>query len=278
MGLFGINWEELKMALIQCPSCGKPISDKAKKCVHCGYILQEPQRLCPECGAELEKGATICSKCGCPIENNSSKEAQPQKVEVTKVNIVNYKVQKKKIVIIFAVVLVAICAFFGAIKILNQKKVQAYGDELKKVSTLMLDGAVDAEDCGNLIKSVWSNSIFEEKDSTTDKYTRSSDGTGYFYDFNTALSNLFDDAEFQAQIDDIENNQESVADMMKNMKNPPEEWEDAYDDLQEYYDAYLTLTNMAVNPTGSLQTYSSSFSEADMEVANNYDRMKSYFE
>lgn len=27
------------MALIQCPKCGKTISDKAEKCIGCGYIL-----------------------------------------------------------------------------------------------------------------------------------------------------------------------------------------------------------------------------------------------
>jgi hypothetical protein len=29
------------MALIQCPECGKEISDQAKQCVHCGYILKQ---------------------------------------------------------------------------------------------------------------------------------------------------------------------------------------------------------------------------------------------
>ena len=26
------------MALISCPSCGKPLSDRAYKCPHCGYM------------------------------------------------------------------------------------------------------------------------------------------------------------------------------------------------------------------------------------------------
>lgn len=29
------------MALIQCPECGREISDKSKACVHCGYPLAE---------------------------------------------------------------------------------------------------------------------------------------------------------------------------------------------------------------------------------------------
>lgn len=29
------------MALIYCPHCGKPISDKAEKCIHCGVTFNE---------------------------------------------------------------------------------------------------------------------------------------------------------------------------------------------------------------------------------------------
>ena len=32
------------MALIQCPECGKEVSDKAGKCPHCGYPLEELEK------------------------------------------------------------------------------------------------------------------------------------------------------------------------------------------------------------------------------------------
>lgn len=31
------------MALINCPECGKQISDKAPACIHCGYPIQTEQ-------------------------------------------------------------------------------------------------------------------------------------------------------------------------------------------------------------------------------------------
>lgn len=35
------------MAIIQCPECGKEISDKAKACIHCGYpISEEKNNIC----------------------------------------------------------------------------------------------------------------------------------------------------------------------------------------------------------------------------------------
>ena len=82
-------------------------------------------------------------------------------------------------------------------------------------------------------------------------------------DFNDALRNLFADSTFCSQIADIEENQESVAELMEQLKNPPAGYEEAYEALKEYYSAYLELTNMATNPSGSLQSYSSNFNEAD---------------
>ena len=32
---------EKRMALINCPECGKQISDKAEKCIHCGHQMKE---------------------------------------------------------------------------------------------------------------------------------------------------------------------------------------------------------------------------------------------
>lgn len=94
----------------------------------------------------------------------------------------------------------------------------------------MLNGAADAESCGNKIKKVWSNTIWEDDDPETDKYTKTN---GVFNeDFNTSLTALFTDPDFMKTIDDIEKNQSEVNKIMKDMKNPPEEWEDAYNDLK----------------------------------------------
>ncbi|SFG57611.1 zinc ribbon domain-containing protein [Oribacterium sp. WCC10] len=272
------------MAMIVCPGCGEQISDKAKKCIHCGYILKEDSpKLCPECGAELEDGASICSKCGCPIEEAKpeAKDQIPQQVEVTKVNIAS-PINKKSIIMAMVALVVVVGIIFGVKKVQEDKAVQEaaklsadYGENLKNISYLMLSGASDAEECGNLIKSVWSNAIYEKRDATTDKYTRPK---GYFPDdFNVALGNLFGDSSFQSKIDNIESNQKSVTSAMKDMKNPPEEWEDAYDDLQTFYDSYLDLTNQVINPTGSLQTFADNFNTADTAVANAYSRMKLHF-
>lgn len=269
-----------------CPNCGEQISDKAKKCVHCGAILvPEEKKYCPDCGAELEEGMDTCPKCGCPIENIIETEKTPQQVEVTGVKIT----KKSKKIIVIATIAVIVAAIITAIGVQThkknvatkaaaeaQKQSEEYGTNLNMAAYAMLSGASDAETCGNLIKQVWYNAICEKSDSKTDKYTKPK---GYYVsDFNDALQNLFSDSSFSSQIADINDNKDTVNSLMKKLKNPPEEYKDAYESLSKLYDAYISLTNLATDPTGSLQTYSQNFNDADNETLNCYNALKMYLE
>lgn len=80
------------MALINCPECGKRISDRAKTCIFCGYPIQEymeeqkqkeqeqkkdiPIRddICPQCGNEISPVFRVCTKCGYSQYNNAGKD------------------------------------------------------------------------------------------------------------------------------------------------------------------------------------------------------------
>lgn len=274
------------MAMTTCPNCGEQISDKAKKCVHCGTVLiPEKKKYCSDCGAELEEGMKVCPKCGCPIENAVEMETAPQQVEVTGVKIT----KKSKKMIVIAVITVIAAATIAAIGVQMhkknvaakvaaeaQKQSEEYGTNLNMAAYSILSGASDAETCGNLIKQVWYNSIYEQSDSKTDKYTKPN---GYYVsDFNDALKNLFLDSSFNDQIEDINDNKDTVNSLMKKLKNPPEEYKDAYESISKLYDAYLSLTNLATDPTGNLQTYSQNFNDADNETLNCYNALKMYLE
>lgn len=270
------------MAMIKCPKCNEEISDKSKKCVHCGYVLvEEEKKVCPECGEELRKNAKECPKCGCPVEAEE-KTVKTQQVEVTSINI-KPKISKKKLIIIIAAVVAVIIGGI-IVKTVSDKRAESaaieasekYKTDLNTISLKMLNGAAKAEGCGNKIKSVWSNTIWNDDDPETDKYTKVN---GKFNDdFNDSLSALFIDPDFIKITDSVESTQKEVTRMMKDMKNPPEEWKDAYDDLKDYYDDFITLTNLCTNPSGSLQTYSNNFSEADSDTVNGWEKMKTYLD
>lgn len=258
------------MALIKCPNCQKEISDKAFSCPSCGFSLQkeEPQKqklICTECATEISEGVSVCPNCGCPIK---IEEEQTQKVELTKVKLGKPSKKKKSIITICVIVVIAI--IIGAFAISTISK-QSYSDNLKKASSLMLTGAASAEDAGGLIHDVWYNTIYEERDSSTDKYTKDAYG-----DFNDSLSVLFADSTFSSQISGIKSNQDSVAAIMKELANPPREYQEAYTAIMNYYDAYLELTNLAINPTGSLTSFTSDFNTADSAVSKCYNTMQMY--
>lgn len=271
------------MAIITCPNCGEQISDKAKNCVHCGTLLQPDKKLiCAECGIELEEGVEICPSCGCPVEQHTEiTNNAPQQVEIAGVRMTN---KIKKIALISGIALVLIVVvIFGVMQIQKKKAAdeakkakQEYITNLSTISFTMLIGCGKAEDYGNLIKKVWSNAIYEKHDDETDKYTCPD---GYFVsDFNDALTNLFADSNFSSKIDDVSENQDAVNELMKKMKNPPEEYKEAHDKMSEFYDTYIILTNLVTNPSGSLQTYSNSFNEADTKAVNCYKALEIYLE
>lgn len=178
------------------------------------------------------------------------------------------------------IVMIAIIAMAVYRRNEAQRRLQEYNENIHLVSLMMIIGGSDAEEAGNLIKSVWSNCIHKKSDPTTDKFTsRYSGRSGFFFDdFNDALKQLFSDKDFKNTISNIESNQERVMDLMKLLKNPPKEFEEAYEALREYYDAYLTFTDLAINPAGSLLTYSNNFNNADTDLLNAYKTMQLYLD
>lgn len=245
-------------------------------------MIPEEKKHCAECGTELEEEATVCSKCGCPVEEEKPvTPVAPQQVEVTGVKVTQKS--KKMIGIAVAIIVILIAGIFGVQQVQKQNAAkeaarisQEYGENIELATFTMLSGVADAERCCNLIKSVWYNAIFEERDTKTDAYTRPKGN--WVSDFNEALGNLFADSSFQTKISNIESNQSTVQSLMKDLKNPPEEYEDAYAAISKLYDAYTKLTNLAVNPTGSLQTFSQNFSDADTETLICYSAMELYLE
>ena len=285
------------MALIACKSCGKMVSDRARACPACGTILieetdaEEKATLCQECGAEIPVGLDTCPNCGCPIQVDDTSiknEEPPQKVEVTAVNLPKIKQKTKKgiIIVIIAVAAIIVGSIIG-IKVHQNKQKQeeariaeenatAYETNLSLISFSMITGAAKAESAGNLIKSVWYDAIYEKWNVETYKYTQK-DGT-FVSDFNVALRNLFNDDSFSNTIDEIEENQELVAGYMKELKDPPEGYEDAFSAVKECYNSYLSFTNLVVNPSGSLQTFSSNFSDADSNFMKYYNALELYID
>lgn len=236
------------MALIICPECEKEISDQVKACPHCGY----------------------------PLSANNQEQSAPQQVEVTSVSLgPKNPEQKKKILIGGLVSVVSIVAIIVVMFVVNHYKTtvarDAYIENLRLVQTHMLSGGSVAEAMCNLTKSVWYNTIYEEVDSKTDAYTMTS---GKFNrDFNDSLKALYADPKVIASVDQLKENRETVAALMNDLQNPPDNLQACYSTVESMYDAYLGFTDLAISPTGSLKTYSEEFRTYDSDLIKYYEKL-----
>lgn len=217
---------------------------------------------CPECGKEISEKTKNCIHCGCPIKKEKSKKSR-----------------------IFIVILIpiAISAMIFTILILkerekNDKKynLQLYKDNMFDLTYDILNSSANSEECGNLINKVWYNSIWEKDDEETNKYTKK-DGV-FNDDFNDSLSTLFIDQEFSELVDEIKNDQQEIGQKLKEMKEYPEGFEEEYQDLKEFYNNYVDLSNLCINPSGNYNSYTSRFHDADDKVSNSYTKMKSHLD
>lgn len=236
------------MALIQCPECGKEISDKVTNCPHCGY----------------------------PFTEQPAQSATPQPVEVTGINFSAKNTQKYRTILIGIFVLALLIAIV-AISIMAQRSRNAerarneYIDNLTSIRNTMLSGAADAEKLCTLTHDVWYNTIYEEFDFDTDQFTRN--GTGFNDDFNDSLSALYSDESTKTAISEIESNRDLVDVMMKKLQNPTEEFSACYDSVDALYDAYCGLTNLATSPSGSLKSFTESYREYDNDFIKYYEKL-----
>ena len=97
-------------------------------------------------------------------------------------------------------------------------------------------------------------------------------------DFNDALSELFADENFSNSISEIVTNQSEAANLVKQLKEPPKKYEEAYSVLKIYYDNYMEMTKIVINPTGSLNAFSEDLNTYDNNTVDSYEKMKLYLD
>lgn len=245
------------MALINCPECSKEISDKVKACPHCGYPMETP------------------------AEQGSKAESISQPIEKTSINAGNPK--KNKTIVIVCLAIVAVIAAIAIGVFIHQQQVKAdaeaaaiaahdeYVDKLRHVQSLMLVTGIKAEELANLTQRVWYNTIYEKSSTETNPYTKS--GFQFNDDFNDSLRALFAAQETKNTIDTINAGDSLITTAMKELQSPTEEFKDCYSTLNELYSCYNSLVKLATNPTGSLQSFTESFKNADDGFMIAYDKL-----
>ncbi len=155
-----------------------------------------------------------------------------------------------------------------------KKKGEEYQASYNRLVYDMVNSAALAENKGNLIIKVWSNAIWSEVDSETDKYTKKN---GQFVsDFNDALASLFTDEDFVEDMCLLSDGQDDIKKAMKDMLDPPEGYENAFKALESMYNSYIEFSNIVIRVDGSLESFSNDFAEADDDLGEKYHAAELY--
>ncbi|MFC2064456.1 hypothetical protein ACFLXB_05115 [Chloroflexota bacterium] len=226
------------MALIHCPECDKEIPDRVKSCPFCNY--------------KYDLG-------------------EIQQVELVSVRMTPKDPVKRKKLIVGAIATVSLLIVSLVIfLIISNISKRAYMDNLDAARFAMLDGANDAESLLDLTARVWFNAIYGVSDFETVIYTMGGTSGICYGDVHTSLKRLFSANSTKATILSFEDNQAEVELMMKELQNPPKGLEVSYSTITDLYSVYKSLTDLAINPSGTLNTFTSSKSE-------NVDRFNELF-
>ena len=157
-------------------------------------------------------------------------------------------------------IFVLLCSAAIGVRIYKDGK---YYSHVKSTYDTIQLGAESAESIGELKRQVWYDAIYGNNNEETSKYTSGAS------DFNEALSNLYKDESFVDKCNVLRANQKIVLLFMKDKKNPPEKYDDLYDDLKECFDNYCKLADLVLDSSGlSYNTYSESFRNACSEYSD----------
>lgn len=242
------------MAFDTCPNCGQPTGENTK--------------FCANCGAKLDTGY--------PTDVNASTQGTILNgSEYRSETAVAVKEKRTKKPLIVLAVILALFIAVGALFFFSYQK-QTYKTNMRSVLVEISNGAIKAEKIGNLVVSVWYNSIWQVSDDTTDQFTKTN---GRFNDnFNTSLDRLYENADFNNSLNDLRDNQKIVLNYMQKLNNPPKEYEEAYNQLKTIYQDYLIFTQMVISPSGSYATYSDTLKDTDSKLANEVQTVLIYLE
>lgn len=243
---------------------------------------------CRECGKKISSLANQCPRCGAPIESSEIISNDENSVDLSQAESGGSKVKKnitkRKIVVIAIIVVVVIAAIVVGLIVHNKMVKDAaksqYSQGLNDYASEAIVLGTTCENMGNLTNKVWRNSIYKESDKTTDKYTKNSKGV-FYDDFNDALSEwMFSKkcskmkANALAQKTKIDEIYKKIQDSSEYVDDSQKK-RDEMDALKELRNEVETFYKITTAPTGSLDTFSESFSTSDEAFLAKYNALMS---
>lgn len=242
------------MALLTCPECGKEISDQAKACPHCGYPIHTQEDPSPGEPSEAALVPTQPSQEDVPLQDAQPSEepAEPPK-------------KKKKKGKIVAAVLAALLVAGGLagvsvhqiqlkaeeerLRLAEEQQKADYIENVSEVVSKIDLELLQAHLLCQITSAVWHDAVFNKySNPSTSPYVVGGN-------INLSIQKLYDDPFTAGTVEKIKKSQNEIAEKMKNLQNPPEEYRDLYESINDYYIEYQALSNLAITPSGNLTQF-----------------------
>jgi len=235
--------------------------------------------ICPKCNWDNAEGSVFCNKCGCKLadekkeddpepnsnQNIDSSKNSKQTIQTTEQK--NVKVKKNKTIkslVIVVSILLVISTIGGAIvfKINSDKKAKqaAYEKYELNFATATIKILTEAYICETMCNSIsvtWRNAIESS-----------------YKDFNTEIRIMQDKLKNDGSLDERQKAKDDIEKTMKQLQNPPKDYEEAYKLLIDLYGYYGQIYSQATSPQGSLLTYNQDVNQKASEFSKTYDKIK----
>lgn len=218
------------------------------KCPKCGYVHQvgdqTSMEACPKCGIVYAKYEKILEQ----------KRAKAQEIPPTQTatNPQPPATKGKTLInpmLVISVVAALVLSFAGYNlfqRIQTQRANKEFSIMVDSVSLSLIMLAADAEKLVNEIQGTWHDAIFNQR-----------------RNFNSALAGLREQR--SNEIQDLKYKTAEIASKLKRM-NPPSAKEADYKRLKELYLTINQYAEMALYPTGSLQSYAEQNNKLNIQV------------
>ena len=253
-----------------CSSCGYPLSENQGFCPHCGTARAVPRaRHCAACGTPLQDGQAFCSKCGAradapaaaPVNAYQPPVAPAPNPAISQFNetVVQTKKKKKKAPLFIAIAIILVLAIgIGSFVSASNKEKRAaeakaaYLAYAYEFLSFSLTAGSNVEDIVDTVQTYWYDSIWKDK---------------YGGDINNAIAYALRD--MSSEIDTAESHFYTMQNLFSLLRYVPDDIsdEDRYyieriaDAVTDLYDVYYEFYQMAIDPSGSYNSYSAANSD-----------------
>lgn len=236
-----------------CANCGAPLGDDQAFCPKCGTPKNGgANTVCTKCGAQLEEGQAFCPRCGQPVGASPDTSANAAILQYN-AGIQQKKKKSKKAPVIIALILV-VCIAAGAgfvyfFTAQNAAKAKAeYLSDAREFLDLSYTAGVNLEDIADTIQEYWYENIWDDlhgddiDDAIMYALIAKADEISQAETYDTQLDSLYDDLK-------------SVPKAVSG--EDEEELDEICDAVKELYNVYTDFYELATNPSGSYNSYSS---------------------